>query len=91
MARIRCAWNCPYLLLLLLPLLINAAARELQQPSSLPDTIKRNTLELEKGKLPTRPLGTRRYRTRPLAETFQTVRADHAVEAGALRADIMHR
>ncbi|KAG0625877.1 hypothetical protein M758_2G086000 [Ceratodon purpureus] len=91
MARICSAWKCPYLLLLLLPLLINAAAREMQQPSSLPDTIKRNTLELEKRKPPSRPLRTRHYRTKPLAETFQTVREDHAVEAGALRADIVHR
>jgi hypothetical protein len=87
MARI----PCPYLLLLLLLLVNKAAARDLQQQGSLSETFKHNTLELGKGKLPTRPLGTRRYHIKPVAETFPTVRTDHAAEAGALSADIMHR
>lgn len=94
MTRIRSTWKClggvTQLPLVLVLLVVNVAARELQQPGLFSENIERNTLQLEFGKR-SAPRGTERHQMKPMADTFSTIREDLATGAGALHAHIMHR
>lgn len=91
MTRMRCTWEGPGCAspILLVLILVNVAAGELQQPSLIADIIQRNTLQLDIGRRAT-PMNSWRH-VKPVSEKHPTIRKELANGVGTIHAIISHR